>query len=261
MKCSVLSASTGIFGLLKMDLVNPNNHVSSEKVDIGHAAEEIVKAAKVGAKDIFAFKMEYKQFLISTTKKILQKSLLTYHLVRSLSSLDHRQMTSKPDECLTGFRKVLDALIAVRRLGEHERDSVLGEHTELLQEKKHNLRQFDEHSFSLDEFCLELLKVDSSYKHLWKVVRLVLSHGQATVERGFSVNRQVSVENLKEISYVPQRIVYDAVSKTGGNLNIVITKELCRSVLAAHNRYRAFLEDKKKKRSDRAVKGIKEKPH
>lgn len=77
MKCSVLSASTGIVGLLKMDLVNPNNHVSSEKVDIGHAAEEIVKAAKVSAKDIFAFKMECKQFLISTTKKILQKSPLT----------------------------------------------------------------------------------------------------------------------------------------------------------------------------------------
>lgn len=111
MKCSVLSASTGIVGLLKMDLVNPNNHVSSEKVDIGHAAEEIVKAAKVSAKDIFAFKMECKQFLISTTKKILQKSPLTYHLVRSPSSLGYRQMTSKPDECLTGFRKVLDGLI------------------------------------------------------------------------------------------------------------------------------------------------------
>ncbi|KAK8788935.1 hypothetical protein V5799_021289 [Amblyomma americanum] len=246
MKCSVLSASTGIVSLLKMDLVNPNNHVSSENVDIGHAAEEMVKAAKVSAKDVFAFRMECKQFLISTTKKILQKSPLTYHLVRSLSSLDPRQMTSKPDECLGGLRKVLDALIAVRRLGEHERDSVLGEYTELLQEKKHNLRQFDKHSFSLDEFYLELLKVD--YKHLWKVVRLllVLSHGQATVERGFSVNRQVSVENLKEISYVSQRIVYDAVSKAGGILNIVITKELRRSVLAAHNRYRTYLEGKKK---------------
>lgn len=135
-------------------------------------------------------------------------------------------------------------------MGEHERDSVLGEYTELLQEKKHNLQQFDKHSFSLDKFYLELLKVDSSYKHLWKVVRLlVLSHGQATIERGFSVNRQVSVENLKEISYVSQRIVYDAVSKAGGILSIVIMKELRKPVLAAHNRYRAYLEDKKKRSS------------
>ncbi|CAN8021727.1 unnamed protein product [Ixodes persulcatus] len=115
-KCSVLSASTGIVSMLKMDLVNPNNHVSSEKVDIGHAAEQALKAAKVCTKDIFAFRMECKQFLIITTKKILEKSPLTYHLVRSLSS-----------------------------------------------------RQFDKHSFSLDEFYLELLKVDSSYVHLWKL--------------------------------------------------------------------------------------------
>lgn len=247
-KCSVLSASTGVVGMLKMDVADPNNHVSSEKVDIGHAAEQVLKAAKVSAKDIFAFRMECKQFLVSTTKKILEKSPLTYHLVRNLSSLDPRQMASKPDDCLAGFRKVLDALIAVGRLGEHERDSVLGEYTELLQEKKHNLRQFDKHSLGLDEFYLELLKGDSSCMHLWKVIRLllVLSHGQATVERGFSVNRQVSVENLKDISYVSQRIVCDAVSKAGGILNIGITKELRKSVAAAHNRYRAYLEDTKK---------------
>ncbi|KAH8031778.1 hypothetical protein HPB51_020849 [Rhipicephalus microplus] len=152
-KCSVLSASTGVVGMLKMDVADPNNHVSSEKVDIGHTAEQVLKAAK-----------------------------------------------------------------------------------------------FDKHTLGLDEFYLELLKGDSSYMHLWKVIRLflVLSHGQATVERGFSVNRQVSVENLKDISYVSQRIVCDAVSKAGGILNVAITKELRKSVAAAHNRYRAYLEDTKK---------------
>lgn len=107
----------------------------------------------------------------------------------------------------------------------------------------------DTHSFSLDESYLELLKVDSSYKHLWKVVRLllVLNNGQASVVRGFSVNRQVSVKNVKEISLVSQRIICDAVSKAGGVLNIGITKELCRSVSAAHNSYRAYLEYIEKK--------------
>ena len=35
-------------------------------------------------------------------------------------------------------------------------------------------------------------------KELWKVVKLLLalSHGQATVERGFSSNKEVMVENL-----------------------------------------------------------------
>ncbi|KAH8034244.1 hypothetical protein HPB51_021957 [Rhipicephalus microplus] len=222
-KCSVLSVSTGVVGMLKMDVADPNNHVSSEKVDIGHAAEQVLKAAKVSSKDVFAFRMECKQFLVSTTKKILEKSPLTYHLVRNLSSLDPRHMASKPDDCLAGFRKVLDALMQL-------------------------VDWFDKHTLGLDEFYLELLKGDSSYMHLWKVIRLllILSHGQATVERGFSVNRQVSVENLKDILYVSQRIVCDAVSQAGGILNVAITKELRKYVAAPHNRYRAYLEDTKK---------------
>lgn len=252
-KFSVLSASTTMISILKMDLADPNNHVSAEKVDIGHTAEQIVKAAKVSAKEVFAFRMECKQFLIATTKKIQEKSPLAYQLVRSLSSLDPREMASKPDECLPSFRKVLDALIAVGRLDEHECDAVLGEYAELLQEKP-NLRQFDKHSSSLDEFYLELLKIDSSYTHLWKVVRLllVLSHEQAPVEIGFSGNRQVSVENLKEISHVSQRIVCDAVSKAGGVMSIAITKELRRSVSAAHSRYRAYLEETEKHVNEQA---------
>ena len=43
-----------------------------------------------------------------------------------------------------------------------------------------------------------------SYKSLFSVVKLilVLSHGQARVERGFSVNKEVEVENLKEHTLV-----------------------------------------------------------
>lgn len=77
-------------------------------------------------------------------------------------------MASKPDVCLTSFRKVLDALKAVGQLDEHERDAVLGEYAELLQKKKPNLRQFEKHSTSLGKFYLERLKTDSSssYMHL-----------------------------------------------------------------------------------------------
>jgi len=39
---------------------------------------------------------------------------------------------------------------------------------------------------------------------------LVLSHGNAAVESGFSVNGDMLVENLHEASLVAQRIVYDS---------------------------------------------------
>ncbi|KAH9362028.1 hypothetical protein HPB48_014967 [Haemaphysalis longicornis] len=123
-------------------------------------------------------------------------------------------------------------------MADHVRDTVLAEYTELLHEQKHKLRQFDKGTDRLDEFYADLLMFNSTYSELWSIVKLllVLSHGQATVERGFSVNRQVCVENLKELSYVSQRVVCDAVEKAGGVLQIPITKELRIAVSAARQR-------------------------
>ena len=43
---------------------------------------------------------------------------------------------------------------------------------------------------------------DKQLVKVWRVVELLLlmSHGQATVERGFSINKEVVVENLSERS-------------------------------------------------------------
>lgn len=57
----------------------------------------------------------------------------------------------------------------------------------------------------------------SQYHELWNifkfVLELVLSHGQATVERGFSINKQIETKNLKDTSYVSQRLVHDYLKK------------------------------------------------
>ena len=47
----------------------------------------------------------------------------------------------------------------------------------------------------------------------------MLSRSQASVERGFSVNKEIEVENLHEHSLVAQQAV-------GGVLNVPITKKL-----------------------------------
>ena len=44
---------------------------------------------------------------------------------------------------------------------------------------------------------------------------MVLSHGQATVERGFSIKKEVEVENLKQENIVAQRTeVYGIFGKS-----------------------------------------------
>ena len=50
----------------------------------------------------------------------------------------------------------------------------------------------------------------------WEIFKLVftLSHGQTSVERGFSINKELLVENLHEESIVCEKMVYDHVSST-----------------------------------------------
>ena len=85
---------------------------------------------------------------------------------------------------------------------------------------------------------------EGRYQKLLPVIRvlLVLSHGQASVERGFSVNKKLEVENLKEQSLVGQRVICDYVSQCGGVTEVPITKELIKSVASARSRYQSHLE-------------------
>ena len=68
------------------------------------------------------------------------------------------------------------------------------------------------------------------YEHLWSLSRkiLLLSHGQASVERGFSVNKEILLENMLEHILKAQRTISDhtCIKFVGGALNVKITKEL-----------------------------------
>ena len=45
---------------------------------------------------------------------------------------------------------------------------------------------------------------------------MILSHGNARVEAGFSINEQILEVNTKESSVVNQRIVYEGILNEGG---------------------------------------------
>ena len=51
---------------------------------------------------------------------------------------------------------------------------------------------------------------------------LILAHGQATVERGFPLNKELEVQNLSERSFVAKRIIFDHASAVGGTSNVVV---------------------------------------
>jgi len=66
------------------------------------------------------------------------------------------------------------------------------------------------------------------YRKLWNVIRmlLVLLHGQASVERGFSINKQTEEVSLQTETFVAKRIICDHVSYMGDIANVDVTERV-----------------------------------
>ena len=79
---------------------------------------------------------------------------------------------------------------------------------------KDKFEAFNQDKDRLDEFLGVFLRGKKQYKSLWKVcvIVFVLTHGQSNVERGYSVNKEMLVENLEKESLINQRLVYDAIN-------------------------------------------------
>ena len=76
---------------------------------------------------------------------------------------------------------------------------------------KESFDGFEYEAPRVDEFLSVYLIGQKKYALVFKIFQYVcvLSHGQASIERGFNVNKVVVVEHLANESLVAQRLVYD----------------------------------------------------
>ena len=76
---------------------------------------------------------------------------------------------------------------------------------------------FDPVKSRVDILMHETMAGKDMYSKLWNVVRmlLVLSHGQAAVERGFSINKQTEEVHLQAETFVAKIIICDHMRYVG----------------------------------------------
>ena len=256
-KPEVLDMCDNMEKLSKIDITNKDNLLSYKKVDIGINASEALQSARtvtghtLSDKQVMEYRMEARQFLSDTCKKILHKCPLSYSFVRNLSSLNPLDISNDPHGCQRRFKKVLISLKSAGKVGD-ECDIIAEQYNQFVDSVSSIGREkfagFSKQSDGLDMFYTEHLS-DSKYDKLLPVVKLILviSHGQASVERGFSVNKEVETVNLSDKSVVARRIICDYVQAKGGILNVVVSKGLMMSVASARNRYDNYLDDERKK--------------
>ncbi|GBN60455.1 hypothetical protein AVEN_179711-1 [Araneus ventricosus] len=72
---------------------------------------------------------------------------------------------------------------------------------------------------------------------------LILSLGQGD----FSVNKVLEIENLKDASYISQRVIHEFIKRSGAIYDLKITKEMRTAATSARGKYMQYLEGERSK--------------
>ena len=98
------------------------------------------------------------------------------------------------------------------------------------------------------------MQAKEEFKDLWHTLQLLLtlSHIQAAVERGFSVNKEVLAPNMQEVSLQAIRLIHSSMlAQETSVADFVISEELLSSCNHASNRYKMYLMDKQREKEDK----------
>ena len=109
-------------------------------------------------------------------------------------------------------------------------------------------KETDKEKSRLDYFFRSELGDKVEHHDLYEIIKmmLVLSHWNAEVERGFSINKNLIRDNLSEESLIAQRLVHQAVPTNGRKfLDVEIDKQMIADVRMAWRRREQTLEAKK----------------
>ncbi|XP_065136295.1 uncharacterized protein [Paramisgurnus dabryanus] len=244
--------------LVKIDVTDQKLWVTPKQVDIGMGATAALKGmsgSQIGGseRDVLLFMRDSQNALSKICQNILLKCPLKYPSVRNMMCLDPQNMHSEPDMCLQKMKALIMKFVQDKKLsgGVTAGDKIAQQFQKFLfsEARGEEFMAFSalDGKSRVDSF---LHKAMNGYAELWSFVEklLLLSHGQATVERGFSINKEVELCNMNEDTIVSQRLICDYVRMCGGVVKVPLTKELLNECASARNRYRIFLEDERKKK-------------
>ncbi len=231
--------------MAKLDGKELDKHLlSARKTNIGFETSQKLERAlankRISELDALKFRGDCQLFLKSMTSKLLEKSPLKYDIVRHASSLDPAKV--KDLDAPDIFRDLLFVLQNAKLRDGPDCDLLLQQYRSFGQEIPHY-----EKSMRLDKFYYGCLANRPEYTLLWKVVLLVLtlSHGQADVERSFSVNADMEVENLDSETLIALKRVHNGISHMKSYTDFDVPKELLASCAGARTRCQQSEEAKR----------------
>lgn len=255
----VLEDLSTVLKLSKFDFTVKETYSSINKISTGFAGDRIIKELtfhkNVTDKAVIELKLQCQDFIFAMVSKIIDKSPVKYSIVRCMSCLDPRHMVANPHDCYVKLKRILSALVDASRIRETDCEQILQQFNNFLSEiVLKNQSEFSKFSpadkgFRLDQFLHKHFS-EEKYQKVWGIVKMlvILSHGQADIERGFSVNKAIEIENMAEKSYIAQRIILDHIRDSNIPVkDVPISKELRIAAAGSRQKYHSYLSEQQKK--------------
>ena len=245
-KSEVLDEANSSLKLAKLDLSNSENLLLCELMKLPTATKSLLRSAGLSNEKRRLFWKNCKEVVVVLIKKIQDRCPLKYAVARCAASLSPLNMVN--DKCVNYFDRLVDKLYNLKWITAKDADEAKEYFkfiTAVQNERMDTFLAFDENKVRLDSFFCDFMHGNNKFRKCWDVVKLVftLSHGQAPVERGFSVNKELQVENLQQLSLVSQRIVSNYLTDFGKSITKVpLTNAFLKSCQLAHSRYATALE-------------------
>lgn len=243
---------------LEKVILKSENLITAKQVDLGFATKDALRNSKKSKDlDILQFRNNCRTAFVKMIEKIIDRSPLKFKLTKWISCLDPAVIAFDYKTAENRLTKCLEVLVSRKWKTGAQADSIKKEYREVFgspafAEKCKNFRR---NQTRLDDFLFDAMTLSfgliSSLRE-FVVLILTLSHGNSTVERGFSVNSECVVENLTEESLIAIRQVYDGVLASGGLDQLEITKEMVHYARNAHARYSECLKKKDLEKNEEA---------
>ena len=184
----------------QINLSEKSKIVNKSKLNIGRAADVTIAKMKhqdiASKSEIDTYKQECLSFLLSTTKKLFEKTPLGSSIMRHASCLNPSHVTNLASSS-ESFKQLMNQLVYLKIFPDKTGDKALIQFSNFIpncvKEEPEKITSFDPKKQRIDDFYFHSLTNISEHNELCDVLKLIftISHGQADVERGFSLNKNL----------------------------------------------------------------------
>ena len=250
---SVVENASTPYKLIKIDVDLATNRLPVDQMKLPTATNALLKSSDIIYEQKSKLRKECRTLLSRLVAKLQERSPLQYVIVRVSAALSPVNMLGDKEASIIKFNTLVDKLYSHERLNSVQADAAKAEYEDFLSivvmQNMTSFEQFKPSETRLDTFLGRFLAGESKYQHVWLVCKFIftISHGQAQIERGFSVNKEMLVENLQKTSLKSLKFVYDHVISVGTKIqSFDISSELSLSCKGAHMKYKLALEQQQK---------------